>query len=466
MSKYPSKQTSIFELPKLLCFIAFFFIQINSITARTTNDDIVNYIVSNDFAFTPEYCDKEEVVVPDYIIKNGKKYSVDEIPRDAFKGCKKLKKVTLPSTITDILEYAFSGCENLEEVIFPEYCQCIDISFYAFEDCKSLKTITLPYKMQQICENAFIGCENLRDVYINACIAPQLQSSSFVAYPATLYVPKGCISYYYNAPIMYPYGQFFTEIKESDYRIPRTVLATLPKNDDCYTSISIAYGNAEAVIGGYSQGPFCIPKDEKLELRCRPKSGLRVTKLMVNDVNYADSLKYHCCKLWVGDEDINIEVETEPSTYLTICQSESGAVRFEVQKGEYYKFNVLPSEGWVLHSVTFNGYLLNTSMEGGNITVSTPKIMDNSIVNIAFEKDNITSSSVINAPSSKVMVYVKEDKLIVENAEKGEIINVYNESGMMLRQVVANGYKTEISLPSQNLYIVKTKCKTIKIRMS
>ena len=195
MSKYPSKQTSIFELPKLLCFIAFFFIQINSITARTTNDDIVNYIVSNDFAFTPEYCDKEEVVVPDYIIKNGKKYSVDEIPRDAFKGCKKLKKVTLPSTITDILEYAFSGCENLEEVIFPEYCQCIDISFYAFEDCKSLKTITLPYKMQQICENAFIGCENLRDVYINACIAPQLQSSSFVAYPATLYVPKGCISY-------------------------------------------------------------------------------------------------------------------------------------------------------------------------------------------------------------------------------------------------------------------------------
>lgn len=105
-------------------------------------------------------------------------------------------------------------------------------------------------------------------------------------------------------------------------------------------------------------------------------------------------------------------------------------------------------------------------MEGGNITVSTPKIMDNSIVNIAFEKDNITSSSVINAPASKVMVYVKEDKLIVENAEKGEIINVYNESGMMLRQVIANGYKTEINLPSQNLYIVKTKCKTIKIRMS
>lgn len=58
-----------------------------------------------------------------------------------FKGNTDIKKVTLPSSLTEIPEYAFMGCTNLEEIVIPG--QCIAIKKYAFAGCTNLKKITL-----------------------------------------------------------------------------------------------------------------------------------------------------------------------------------------------------------------------------------------------------------------------------------------------------------------------------------
>lgn len=50
-----------------------------------------------------------------------KKYEgayVTSIKKGAFKGCKKLKNVTIPTTITEINGNAFSDCESLKKITY------------------------------------------------------------------------------------------------------------------------------------------------------------------------------------------------------------------------------------------------------------------------------------------------------------------------------------------------------------
>ena len=59
---------------------------------------------------------KSNVAVPDTITVDGVTYKVISISKDAFKGNKKLKKVTIGKNITKINANAFNGCKNLKTV--------------------------------------------------------------------------------------------------------------------------------------------------------------------------------------------------------------------------------------------------------------------------------------------------------------------------------------------------------------
>lgn len=56
-------------------------------------------------------------VIPDFVAINGVSYKVTSIAPNAFKKCKKLKKVTIGAGVTEIGKNAFSGCKNLKNVI-------------------------------------------------------------------------------------------------------------------------------------------------------------------------------------------------------------------------------------------------------------------------------------------------------------------------------------------------------------
>ncbi len=59
---------------------------------------------------------KSNVTVPDTITVDGVTYKVISISKDAFKGNKKLKKVTIGKNVTKINANAFNGCKNLKTV--------------------------------------------------------------------------------------------------------------------------------------------------------------------------------------------------------------------------------------------------------------------------------------------------------------------------------------------------------------
>ena len=74
------------------------------------------------------------------------------ISKHTFSGCKSLKKIILPNSITEIHDFAFVGCESREEIALPDNLYLIGNG--AFSGCKNI-SIELPNK------KLFINCLNI-----------------------------------------------------------------------------------------------------------------------------------------------------------------------------------------------------------------------------------------------------------------------------------------------------------------
>ena len=97
-----------------------------------------------------------KATIPATVKKNGVTYKVTSISAKAFKGYKKLKKVTIGKNVTKIGNGAFRNCKLLKSVIIGK--SVTKIGKRAFMNCKKLKTITVKTKkLKSIGLKAFKG---------------------------------------------------------------------------------------------------------------------------------------------------------------------------------------------------------------------------------------------------------------------------------------------------------------------
>ena len=110
-----------------------------------------------------EYSDNLDTLKKVYVKSIEDSYEVKEgtkvIGTTAFRGCKKLYKVILPSTITEIQSAAFEKCSNLEEINLPDGLESIDQ--FAFCDCRSLRLLSLPKGLKYLGSNPFYGLDSI-----------------------------------------------------------------------------------------------------------------------------------------------------------------------------------------------------------------------------------------------------------------------------------------------------------------
>lgn len=78
------------------------------------------------------------LTIPNEVNYLGREFTVVAI--ENINGCKDVKEVKLPSTVTSIYSYAFKSCKNLISINFE---QVKAIGYYAFSDCISLKSIII-----------------------------------------------------------------------------------------------------------------------------------------------------------------------------------------------------------------------------------------------------------------------------------------------------------------------------------
>ena len=90
------------------------------------------------------------------VIKKG----VTAIADFAFKGCKKLKEIILPSTLKKIGVYAFEGCP-IKNITIPKSVKSIEPGAFAGS---SIKSITIPKTVKKLGEGVFGDCKKLESI--------------------------------------------------------------------------------------------------------------------------------------------------------------------------------------------------------------------------------------------------------------------------------------------------------------
>ena len=134
---------------------------------------------------------KTYIEIPSKITVDGIAYPVRSIDNSAFWGCKGVKSVTIPNSITSIGDSsfrecsgivslswgnsinsigacAFLNCTELTEVILPNSITSIGNS--AFSGCTKLTKATLPNSLSTIREGLFINCTGLISVDLGESI--------------------------------------------------------------------------------------------------------------------------------------------------------------------------------------------------------------------------------------------------------------------------------------------------------
>ena len=90
--------------------------------------------------------------------------SVTSIGSFAFSGCSRLTSVTIGNSVTTIGDHAFRGCSGLPSITIGNSVTSIGES--AFEDCSGLTSIIIPNSVTTIGSSSFVRCFGLTSVDI------------------------------------------------------------------------------------------------------------------------------------------------------------------------------------------------------------------------------------------------------------------------------------------------------------
>ena len=177
-------------------FYAFAESEISSVTIPSTVTEIVNGAFQDCANLT-------RVDIPN---------SVTSLGSHAFFNCSQLESVTIGSGVTTISQYAFAYCPKLKEITIPNTVTTIEHD--AFFQCTGLASVVIGSGVTTIGTSAFYVCDNLTSVTILRQQPPSLEGYTDITFSnranATLYVPYGCKSNYQSVD----YWKEFNEIRE------------------------------------------------------------------------------------------------------------------------------------------------------------------------------------------------------------------------------------------------------------
>jgi len=107
------------------------------------------------------------------------------LPNEAFKDCKQLGTVTLPTALT-VGQLAFNGCTSLTSVSFPNVTY---IKSAAFQNCKLLTNVSSP-AVTQLGEGVFINCYALTKVDLPAATRIGVNSFGYCTSLSSVNLPE------------------------------------------------------------------------------------------------------------------------------------------------------------------------------------------------------------------------------------------------------------------------------------
>ena len=132
-----------------------------------------------------------KVVIPEFVIHNGKKYKVTSLGKECFMDCSTLTSIEIPESVTSLGELCFRDCSALTSIKIPTSvksleCGCFwgcsaltsielpksltSLGMACFIDCSALTSIDLPESLTNLHWFCFLGCSALTSIKIPASI--------------------------------------------------------------------------------------------------------------------------------------------------------------------------------------------------------------------------------------------------------------------------------------------------------
>ena len=146
-----------------------------------------------------------------YSVKEGTRF----IGAKAFNECNRLRRITIPNSVTSIGEEAFNQCWSLTSVTIGNGITFIGER--AFSDCKSLTNLTIGDNVTSIGSSAFSGCSNLETITCLATTPPATDMIDIIIEKTrvtpVIYVPKIALKAYKKAPNWQKYKSYIKPIK-------------------------------------------------------------------------------------------------------------------------------------------------------------------------------------------------------------------------------------------------------------
>lgn len=365
--------------------------------------------------------------------------SVTSIGSSAFYNCRSLTTITLPESLKSIGEMAFDHCTSLTTIYIPK--SVTSIGECAFRYCSSLTSITLPESLTSIGDDAFRDCSRLTAINI-------------------------------------PENSQLTSIGKSTFeRCTRLTAINIPES---VTSIggSAFYGCSslkELILG---KGLKKIAVDAFSTCRALEKITIHATQppriegegnALFSDATYENATlyvpqgsisKYQVMTGWSGFYNMS-EIKGGTPDYLTLRQADNGEIRIAVDLGRTYQMQIVPSTGWKIHTVTFDGKDMTAQLAADN-TFTTPTINGSAVLNVAYVKEG---SAIAAATASRIKVQGHQGIISIAGATEGEAIGLYTTSGTLVATATAEGDTTHLTVPTGQVYIVTVGDAVVKIGM-
>ena len=334
--------------------------------------------------------------------------TIKSIDKTAFKGCNNIKTLTYD---TDSLGQSFAGCNSLETVIVGNNVTIITNG--TFEDCSNMRSATVGTLVKTIGDRAFANCSELRELTIVSSVLSNIGKEAF----------RGCY-----------------KIKTAT--VPNSVSA-IGKDAFHYVK-NVAYsGNADGspwgalTLNGVIDGDFVYLNDKKEKITAYIGDG--------SDVEIPQSVDNIGPMAFFESDNLK-RVTILDNSVAIINESAFGNCR------NLESINIPKTVAIIGYGAFRECYSVKVYCE----VASQPdlwnenwnyRITDNQIVWGSYTEVSESATSAVN-------IYAYGNKIVVENAT-GEIC-IYDAMGKLVCRDATHRVRTEITIPTLGVYIVKT----------
>lgn len=376
----------------------------------------------------------------------------------AFSDCTGLKSIIIPNSVGEIGQSVFGGCTGLTEITIPAGVRNIQAG--TFRNCRNLTTLTLGENVENLSEEALNGCASLSHLIVRSRKPCNYGSESFTQFivdlfnKAELSVPVGAKSIYASAN----FWKNFSNVTEYNPGQLYDVIKLTVREGGSISCNGETFGEGESTLLVPAGQPviFSVEPDEDHAFSSAEQRYDYGIDYLTNDFK-DNQLTLKAVKqnsnVWFFFESAKVNID--------ILQNEMGCVRLSVSKNQRYACRIVEEEGWRVNSITFNGENITNRAGVGNY-IQTPIVKSDAVIRIAFEQDG---TGIQKAEQESIRALGDADGVTIERVQAGERIDVYLTDGRLIRTFKSNGTSQHINLPRGTVYLIKTKTKTIKIRL-